>query len=339
VIAAIRKLAAKVAFRSALAGMASLAVGAASHDAMAQTAYPTRPVTIVVGAGAGGGNDVAARLLADFLSKELGQPFVVENRPGASGARASEYVVGQPAEGYYLLLGNNATQIYNSMLIAETTYEPNRDTVLAGMFGQSTNLVVANSKLPVNSVADLVALATSKPGDLNFGSLGIGGSVHLAGEYFRLKTGIDVVHVPFKSGPEMIADIVAGTTDYAIDNLPNAYSAATNGQLKPLAGTSEKRWPSLPNVPTMAEAGYPDFNVLTFYGLFAKTGTDPQVLAKLNTAVEKFVTTKSEGEVKLDRIGAIPFLLKPADYKGFIEVQTKIWREMIAAAGLKEVKR
>jgi tripartite-type tricarboxylate transporter receptor subunit TctC len=329
----------KASGKTAVALAATLTIVAVSGPAMAQAAYPTRPVTIVVGAGAGGGNDVSARLLADYLSKELGQPFVVENRPGAQGARASEYVVGQPADGYHLLAGNNATQIYNSMLLKDTTYDPNRDTVLAGMFGQSTNLLVVNPKLPVNSVAELVALAKSKPGDLNYGSAGIGGSVHLAGEFFRLKTGIDTVHVPFKSGAEMVTDIIAGTTDYAVDNLPTSYSAVVNGQLKALAVTSDKRWPTLPNVPTMAEAGYPDVKVQTFYGLYARSGTDPQIIAKIDAAVGKFVSTKSEGEAKLDRIGAIPFHISSADYKVFIEAQTKIWRAMIAAAGIEEVKR
>jgi tripartite-type tricarboxylate transporter receptor subunit TctC len=332
-----------MSFRSVLRklvmlGGAAATVAIPNHEAAAQASYPTRPVTIVVGAAAGGGNDVAARLLADFLTKELGQPFVIENRPGASGARASEYVVGQPADGYTLLLGNNATQIYNSMLIADTTYNPDRDTVLAGMFGQSTNMLVVNKDLPVKTVGDLVALAKQKPGDLNFGSLGIGGSVHLAGEYFRLKTGTDVVHVPFKSGPEMISDIIAGTTDFAVDNLPNSYTAVANKQIRALAVTSDKRWPSLPDVPTMAEAGYPDLNILTFYGLYAKAGTSAEVIARIDAAVEKFVTTKSEGTAKLDRIGAIPFRMPLNDYKAFVEAQTKIWRAMIASAGLKEVK-
>lgn len=312
---------------------------ASASSALAQSNYPSRPVTIVVGAGPGGGNDVAARLIADFLSKELGQPFVVENRPGASGARAAEYVVTQADDGYTLLLGNTATQIYNSMLLADTTFDPNRDTVLAGMFGQSTNLLVVNPKLGLNSVADLIALAKSKPGDLNFGSAGNGGSVHLSGEYFRLKSHIDVVHVPFKSGAEMVTDIIAGTTDFAVDNLPTSYSFVVNGQMKALAVTSDKRWPSLPDVPTMAEAGLPDFNVLSFYGLFAKTGTNPEILAKIDTAVAKFISDKAEGEAKLDKIGAIPFRLASTDYAGFIESQSVVWRAMIAAAGLQEVKR
>ncbi|MCX8997430.1 tripartite tricarboxylate transporter substrate binding protein [Rhizobiaceae bacterium BDR2-2] len=329
----------RLAGRMTVATVAALGLSAASGEAVAQSTYPARPVTIVVGAGPGGGNDVAARLIADYLSRELEQPFVVENRPGASGARASEYVVAQPADGYTLLLGNTATQIYNSMLLADSTFDPNRDTVLAGMFGQSTNLLVVNPQLPVNSVADLVALAKSKPGELNFGSAGNGGSVHLSGEYFRLKADIDVVHVPFKSGAEMATDIIAGTTDFAVDNLPTSYSFVVNGQLKALAVTSEKRWPTLPDVPTMAEAGFPDFNVLSFYGLFARTGTDPEILAKIDAAVEKFISDKDEGEAKLDRIGAIPFRLEPADYSAFIDEQSKVWRAMIAAAGIEEVKR
>jgi tripartite-type tricarboxylate transporter receptor subunit TctC len=323
---------------------AAIAAGALTFIAMplsasAETDYPTRPVTIVVGAGPGGGNDVAARLIADYLSKTLGRPFVVENRPGAQGARASEYVVAQPADGYTLLLGNTATQIYNKMLIADSPFDPDRDTQLAGMFGQSTNLLVVNPKLPVSSVADLVKLAKDKPGDLNFGSAGIGGSVHLSGAYFALKAGIDAVHVPFKSGAEMITDIIAGTTDFAIDNLPTSYSSVTGGQLKALAVTSEKRWPSLPDVPTMAEAGYPDFQVMTFYGLFARSGTPADTIAKIDGAVAKFIGDKAEGPAKLDRIGSIPFRLPPAEYKDFVAKQAVVWRAMIAAAGIPEVKR
>lgn len=326
----------KLGFLAAAAGLGTATiVGGAS----AQATYPTRPVTIVVGAGPGGGNDVAARLIADFLSKELGQAFVVENRPGAQGARAAEYVVSQPANGYFLLLGNTATQIYNKMLIADSPFDPDRDTQLAGMFGQSTNMLIANPKLGVGSVSELVALAKQKPGKLNFGSAGIGGSVHLSGEYFRQKAGIDVVHVPFKSGAEMITDIIAGTTDFAVDNLPTSYTAVAGGQLKALAVTSATRWPSLPDVPTMTEAGYPDFQVSTFYGLFAKTGTPTDVIDKIDAAMVKFIDDPKEGKAKLDRIGAIPFRLTPAAYKDFVAKQAVVWHAMIAAAGIPEVKR
>ena len=322
---------------TAICGAAASLLALAMSPAAAETDYPTRPVTIVVGAGPGGGNDLAARLIADHLGKSLGQAFVVENRPGASGARAAEYMMTQPADGYTLLLGNTATQIYNAMLLADTTFDPNRDSTLAGMFGKSSNVLVVSPKLPVNSVADLVALARDKPGELNFGSAGVGGSIHLAGEYFNKLAGIDAVHVPFKSGAEMMTDIIAGNTDYAIDNLATSYNAIVNGDLKALAVTAATRWGSLPDVPTMAEAGFPQLDLISFYGLVAARDTDPAVLEKLNAAVAAFVASP-EGKEQLARIGAVPFALSPAEYPAFIEGQGKVWREMIVAGGKTPLK-
>ncbi|WP_225027601.1 Bug family tripartite tricarboxylate transporter substrate binding protein [Xinfangfangia pollutisoli] len=323
--------------RKAVWGVTASLIAMTASPLLAETDYPTRPVTILVGAGPGGGNDLAARLIADDLTKTLGQAFVVENRPGASGARAAEYMMTQPADGYTLLLGNTATQIYNAMLLADTTFDPDRDSALAGMFGKSSNVLVVNKDLPVNSVAELVALAKEKPGELNYGSAGVGGSIHLAGAYFTQLAEIDAVHVPFKSGAEMMTDIIAGNTDFAIDNLATSFSAISNGDLKALAVTNATRWDSLPDVPTMAEAGYPQLDLTSFYSLVAAKDTDPAVLDKLNTAIAAYVASP-EGAEQLGRIGAVPFDLSPADYPAFITTQGEIWRAMIVAGGTTPLK-
>jgi tripartite-type tricarboxylate transporter receptor subunit TctC len=318
--------------KAAAVAAAAGCVAFASCPAMA--AYPERPVTIVVGAAAGGGNDIAARLLGDYLSRKLGVAFVIDNRPGASGARGAEYFAGRPADGYTLLLGDNATQIYNKWLLKDTTYDPGKQSIPAAIFGQSTNMLVVHPDLGVNTVAELVALAKSKPGTLDFGSAGNGGSIHLAGEYFKHLAGIDVVHVPYKSTAEMVVNLVAGNTDYAIDNMPNSIQAVRDGKLKALAVTSADRWPDLLQVPTMEELGYKNFALIKWYGIFAQTGTDPAIVKILNTAITEFLDDPAEGPQKLTRIGAIPFKTKAGEYGPFLDEQAKIWRAVIDAAGI-----
>lgn len=300
----------------------------------AQAAYPGRPITIIVGGGAGGGNDIAARLVGDYLSKKLGAPVVIENRPGASGARAAEYFADKPADGYTLLLGDNATQIYNPWLIKDTTYDPAKQSVPVAIFGQSTNMMVVHPSLNVNTVAELIALAKSKPSDLDFASAGNGGSIHLAGEYFKHLADIDVVHVPYKTTADMVVNLVAGNTDFAVDNMPNSIQAVRDGKLKALAVTSAERWPDLPDVPTMVELGYKDFALIKWYGIFAQTGTDPEIVKTLNTAITEFLNDPAEGPVKLARIGAIPVKMTADEYGAFLDGQAKIWRTVIDAAGI-----
>jgi tripartite-type tricarboxylate transporter receptor subunit TctC len=316
------------------AAVATLAVAAVAFAGPAQAAYPDRPITIVVGAGAGGGNDIAARMVADFLSKKLGVAVVVENRPGASGARASEYFAGRPADGYTLLFGNNATQIYNQWLIKDTTYDPATQSVPVAIFSQTSNVLVANPGLGAKSVKELVDLAKSKPGELDYGSAGSGGSIHLAGAYFAYVNDIDVVHVPYKTTAEMVLEVISGATDFVFDNIPNSYQAVLDGKLTALAVASAERWPDLPDVPTMIELGYENFTVLQWYGIFTQTGTDPEVVKTLNTAMEEFLNDPNEAEVKLKRIGAIPLRLEADQYGTFLEEQAKIWRSIIDAAGV-----
>ncbi|MBE9607561.1 tripartite tricarboxylate transporter substrate binding protein [Acetobacteraceae bacterium H6797] len=313
--------------RSLLAAGALLA---APHVARAQPLFP-KPVRIIVGAPPGGGNDIVARLVADRLGKHFGQNFIVDNRPGASGARAAEWVTQQPADGQVFLLANVATHAINSVLLTDSTFDPKRDSVPAAAIGTITNILVVNPSLPVNSVQELIAYAKANPGKVNFASAGTGGSVHLTGELFKLLTGLDIVHVPYRGSGPMVTDLIAGTVQMAFDNFPSSIQAVRTGALKGLAVTSAERWPLAPEFPTMVESGVPGCVVTTWFGLTARSGTPEPILAAVDSAVADLL--KDESFVKqLAPIGAVPMPMSRPEFGAFMQGEEKRWRDIVERA-------
>jgi tripartite-type tricarboxylate transporter receptor subunit TctC len=268
-------------FVVALCALASLASGA--H---AQT-YPTKPIRIVVGFLPGGPADVMARLLSPKMSMALGQPVVVDNRPGAGGTIAARAVSESEPDGHTLLLGNTSTLIISPLIYKNIGYDPLKGFAPILRTGVTANLMVANPKAPFKSVQELIAYAKANPGKLNYSSAGIGTPPHLIGEMFKHRAGIGVVHIPYKGGGPSIQAVIANETQYSFENSAIALVQAQSGTLRPLAFTSEKRSAEAPDVPTMIESGLPDFVSVSFTGMVAPAGTPPAVVNRLNAVVNE----------------------------------------------------
>ena len=282
---------------AACAAMAMTAVAADS-------AYPTKAVKIMVGANAGGGTDIIARMLADKYAEALKQPFVVENRPGASNTIAADITAKAPADGYTLLVATNTGQAIAPHLI-KLGFDPLKQLQPVGLVVVVPNVLVVGSKVPVNSVKDLVTAAKAKPGDFKYASSGVGSTQHIAGEAFDMAAGIKTVHIPYKGSSQAHVDLLSGEVQMMFDTTSSAMQQIKAGNFKPLAVTSPQRSPELPNVPTIAEAGYPAAEMTTWYGLYVTAGT-PKAIVDLLHAELKRILTLPDVVAKLKGMGGEP---------------------------------
>lgn len=310
-----------------LAGLAS----AVSFSVSAQGAYPDKPVRIVVGFSAGGSTDVVARLLAKELGEELGQSFIVENKPGAGSNIAAEYVVKSPADGYTLLM-MAVTSAINQTLYPNLKFDVIKDLTPVALGAKVPNLLVVNPKVPVNSVKELVEYANKNPGKLNFASSGSGTSIHMTGELFKINTKIDVSHIPYKGSSPAMTDLVGGQVQFMFDNMPSALPLVKSGKLRALAVTAPQRSAAAPDVPTMAEAGFPGFDVSSWFGLMAPAKTPDAVVQKLNAAVAKALT-KPELQSRLAELGSTSQSMTSAEFGDFVKNEVKVWGGVVKASG------
>jgi len=268
-----------------------LATGVFALACQAQTArYPDRPVKIFVGFAAGGGTDVAARILAQKLTEALGQSVVVENRPGASGMIAAETVAKSPADGYTLMMGSQTTLAVAPALYRKFSIDAARDFAGVAMAGVSPLVLVIHPSVPVQSVKDLIALAKSKPGTINFGSGGLGTTPHMAGELFSIQAGVKMVHVAYRGEAPAINDLLGGQLHLIFANLSAVIGNVKAGSLRALAVTSAQRAATAPQIPTVAEAALPGFEAATWFALVAPAGTPREIVRRLNTEVTQLVT-------------------------------------------------
>src|SRR5512134_2110932 len=252
-----------------------------SGSAAAQ-GYPERAVRMIVPFPAGGGSDTAGRAIAQRLSERLGQPVVVENRVGAAGSIGAEFAARAPADGYTILLGSTSELTQYPLVNRKIRYDPVRDFIPISMVGTIPLVLVVHSSLPANSVADLIRLARARPGDIDFGSAGVGATTHLAVEHFMLLAKVKLRHVPYKGSPQATADLVAGHIQVAIPTMPAAFPFIQARRLKALAVTTEKRVPVLPDVPTMQEAGVKGYVNVLWAGVLAPRGTPDAVVKRLH---------------------------------------------------------
>ena len=250
-------------------------------DAGAQ-AYPSKPVKMVVGFSPGGGTDILARIVAQKLSETWGQSVVVDNRPGASATIGASVVAKAAPDGYTLSMGQLTPNAIAPALMADLPYNATRDFIPIVLVGTSPNILVINPSLPAKSVAELVALAKSKPGRLSYASSGAGSLQHLAAELFKSRAGVDIIHVPFKGSGQAVIDLISGTVDMNFDSIPAVIQHVKSGKLRAIAVTAAKRASGLPEIPTIAESGYPDYDLTTWWGLFAPAGTPPEIVAKIH---------------------------------------------------------
>ena len=321
--------------RFALGTIASAAVLGAglliNTTAMAQN-YPTKPVTIIVPFAAGGTTDILARIIGQALTAELGQSVVVDNRAGAGGNIGGQVAAKASPDGYTLFMGTVGTHAINASLYEKMPFDPVKDFAPLTRVANVPNLLVANPKQPFKTVKDLIAYAKANPGKVNFGSSGNGSSIHLSGELFNSMAKVDMVHVPYKGSAPAVTDLLGNQIGIMFDNMPSAIQHVRSGKLVPIAVTTAKRSPELPNVPTIAEAGVPGYEATSWFGLFAPANTPAPVVAQLNKAIVK-VLAQPEVKKKINEQGAETYSETPEQFAAFIQAESAKWGKVVKESG------
>jgi len=325
--------------RRLLLGVLAVASLATAASALAQSAWPSRPVKIVVPFPAGGTTDILARAIAPELSKSFGQPFVVENRGGAGGNVGAELVAKSPGDGYTLLMGTVGTHGINRALYAKMPFDPIKDFVPITLVAGVPNVMVMNPDKAraygIDSVKDFIKYAKANPGKLNMASSGNGTSIHLAGELFKTQAGVFMVHFPYRGSAPAVLDLLGGNMDVMFDNLPSSLPHIRAGKLKPLAVTSLQRSAALSDIPTVEEAaGFKGFDATSWFGLLAPAGTPPDVVSRIQQEVAKALKSPAINE-KLVAQGAIPSGNSPAEFARHIDAEHRKWAQVVKASGAK----
>lgn len=321
---------------AALGGTAVLGTLAGTHRRSgAQPAYPTKPVRIVVPFPAGGATDIIARLIAQKLADALGQPFVVENRPGAGGNIGAAFVAKAAPDGYTLLMGSPGTQSVNAHLYANPGYDGLKDFAPVSLAVKAPNLLVVHPSLPVRSMAQFLEYARKNPG-LRYGHTSVGGTKHLAGELLRLKAGIDIVQVTYRGSAPMMVDLVGGHLQVAFDDLITSLPHVNSGAVVALAITGQSRWPTVPDVPRVSELGgvFADYDVTAWYGLLAPANTPAPIVARLSAIVAAALNER-ELRDSLYAKGVEPMGTTPEAFREFIQLEHNRWGDVIGRAGIR----
>lgn len=290
--------------------------------------WPSRPIQVIVPFGAGGAADIVARLVGDKLATALGQPVVIENRPGAGGNIGAAAVAHANPDGYTLLMSGSPTHSVGPYLYKNLNYDPMRDVPPVAMLAVAPNLLVVNSALPVHSVADLVALARAKPHSVTYSSAGVGTSGYLAAELLKASADLDISHVPYKSGPEAVTGVLSGNVTFMFFTIPSLLPQVEAGQLRALAIGSAERSPLVPDVPTIAEAGYPGFDVIAWYALFAPRGTPAPIVSRLSSEVQK-ILERSDVRAEMGKLGAEPHYLSPQGLSDYVATESPKWGPLL----------
>ncbi|MBI4291143.1 MAG: tripartite tricarboxylate transporter substrate binding protein [Betaproteobacteria bacterium] len=310
-----------------------LLVACISALAQAQT-FPSKQIHIVVPYPPGGTNDVFARLVADQMNTSFTQRTIVENRPGAMGIVGSEYVVRSPADGHTLLLGGVATHSTNPHLVKDLKYDPIRDFAPVSLVASFGNVLVVHPTVPVNTVSEFIAYAKANPGKLNFGIVGVGSSMSLAAELFKARTGANIVAVNYKGSALAVTDLVGGQIESMFANIVSVVSNVNAGKLKALGVTANARDPLLPQVPTIAEAGVPGYELTSWSGLFAPAGTPAHIVERISKEVQAMVANPAVRKRFAD-VGAVPGGTSPAAFAAFTKRDYDAMGNLIREQGLK----
>jgi len=307
---------------------------ALAAPAAAQT-YPTQPIHLIIPFGPGGGSDIVGRILGQALTEKLGQPVVIENRPGVGGTIGNEVISRAPADGYTLGI-MTAGQIIQAIMLkslhydARTAFDPIAQVATAGL------MMVTRPDFPANNIAELIALAKKQPGKLVFGSPGFGATQHLAAELFKQTAGVDMLHVPFRTSPEVTTALLAGNVDVVFETVSAVLGQVQGGKLKPLAVTGKDRFPAVPNVPAAIESGLlPGYDVTTWYGVFAPHGTPRPVIDKLNRTLVEIVADPGVRE-RLTKAGVVVKSSTPEEFGKMMEGELDRWETVRQKAGLEK---
>ncbi len=310
----------------------TLAAALVSGSALAQ-AWPSKPIRYVVPFPPAGATDITARIIADKIAGPLGQPVVVENRPGAAGNVGSGEVAKSAPDGYTLLQCTVAQSI-SATLYAKLNYDLEKDLTPVAMIALVPNVMEVNPAVPARSVAEFIALAKSKPGKINFASAGGGTSIHMSAEMFMMMTGVKMVHVPYKGSGPALADLIGGQVDVMFDNLTSSIGFIKSGKLRALAVTTATRYPELPDVPTMQEAGVPGYEATAWFGMLAPKDTPRNVVARINAEVNKALG-QADVKEKLAQQGAVASAWTPERFSEFIHNEIAKWGKVVKASGAK----
>ena len=305
---------------------------ALATGAFAQT-FPSKPIKLIVTYPPGGGADLMARLVAPRMAETLGQPVVVENKPGAGGQIGAAEVARAAPDGYTILL-DAANHAVNPSLYATLPYDPAKAFAPISLLVRFPNVLVVNPQFPAKDVKELIAMAKAKPGSVAFASSGSGSAQHLAGELFRQRAGVDMTHIPYKGGGPALNDVIGGQVPIFFGNMASSLPHVKAGKLRALAITGSKRSDALPDVPTMAEAGLPDYEVNEWNAIFAPAGTPAPIVAKLAEAIAKALHAPDVRE-RVASLGGEIAALGPQDTARFVSEQTETWGKVIRAARIK----
>ena len=321
--------------RSLIQTAAASSVATAFPGAFAQTTnWPEAPVKIIVPFTAGGASDILTRALAEKLQARLGQNFVVDNRTGAGGNIGMQAVRGAPADGYTIASATIGTLSINQFLFANLGYDPAKDFDYVSMIWQNCNVFVVAPQHPAKTVQEFLAWARKQPKGVSYGSAGIGTTPHLAGELFRARTNLQAVHIPYRGAAQSMPALMAGDTDFAIDNIASYTPLIKSGKVRALAVTASERWPTLPEVPTMAEAGVLDF-IITSWGAFVvPKGTPAPIVAKLSAAI-KAIAAEPAMQQRFLEAGARTVSTTPQETAAFAERERVKWKEVVQISGAK----
>ena len=294
-------------------------------------AYPTKPIRLVVPFAPGGGTDIIARLVAQQLGETLGQPVVADNRGGAGSTLGTEIVAKAPADGYTLLLGN-ISLAFNAELYKKLPYDAIRDLAPISLVAVQPNIIVIHPSLPAKTMKEFIAVARAQPGKYSYASAGTGSGTHLAGELLKMQTGIDLVHIPYKGTGPALNDLIGGQVQMMVSTFASALPHAKSGRLRALAVTSAKRSSAAPEVPTLMEAGVPDFEYSTWYGLLAPAATRREIVDKLHAAALK-VLGREDLKQRFEAQGVDALSSSPAEFSKYLRSETLKWGKVVKATG------
>jgi tripartite-type tricarboxylate transporter receptor subunit TctC len=309
-------------------GLLGGAVALAAAPAVAQPAFPERPIRFIVPFGTGGATDIVARSFSQRLTELLGWTIAVENRPGAGGNIGAEQVARAAADGHTWLLGTVGIVATNPLLYRDMPFDPQRDLRAVGLLGSLPNLLVVGPGVPARTLPEFLAVARSRPAGLTFSSSGNGTTSHLSGELLRLMSGVNLVHVPYRSAGQAHTDIIAGRVDFTVDNLPAVIGFARGGQMTPIAVTGPARDPALPEVPTIAEAGLPGYEATSWFALMLPSGVPAPVAARIEAAMRRVLA--DEALVGAWRMRGISVGNRfGAEFESFAEAERVRWRDVI----------
>ncbi|MDO9025115.1 tripartite tricarboxylate transporter substrate binding protein [Zwartia sp.] len=315
--------------RTLVASAAAMTV--MSGAALAQSDYPTRPITVIVPQATGGANDTIARIVTAKLSEVLGQQFVVENRPGAGGNIGTAASAKAKPDGYTLLLTTNSTQVINPWLYKTTGFDPLKDFAPVGLVASAGYVLVANAAFPANNVGELIAQAKANPGKINYASAGNGTLNHLIVEMFKQKVGIDMQHIPYKGASAAATDVASGQVPVSVQSAPSSLALLSSGKIKALAVTNEKRIGALPNTPSISET-IPGFGSTPWYGILAPAGTPAVIVDKLNAAIKTALADKAVQE-RLLKQGCEPMESTPQQFATLLKDDLASWEKIVKDSG------